>query len=205
MQMRLTKPRAKYPAVAPRDARVCLVECYDGVYVRVFGPYPRVRAERLREQWLRATPEHWRYEFWEDWDAAIVRHKRVEPGYVEENRRDYICSSVAHDTTPVYFVRLDAQLRVEETFFGPVPRKVARFGMCRDISVLNFISKNASECVTEQPPSSVGGDRGLEMLLGREWEAGRCLPFEMRLRPVPPKAEWPAFEGEPELMRNPEV
>lgn len=213
MQMRMspcgggtTGGGRRHPRLAAHDARVCLVECYDGAYARVFGPYRRPEALQKRETWNRQVPAHWRYEFWENWDDAVVRHREAEPHYAEASRWHAVCDFLAYSTSPAYVVRLDKAGCVVETLFGPVPRRVGHHAQCERIGVLDWMAKMASRGIFEQPPPVLGGEGRALTIWSLEWERGRAgREHGPQKRPLPAVRDWPSWDGleaEPELFRN---
>lgn len=203
MELRLAEREVRHPAVAPADARVCLVECFESCFARVFGPYPRSVAMQKREAWNRAAPKHWRYEFWEDFDATLERHALTEPGYTEANRRETMADYIAHWSGPVYVVRTDKEDRIIETFFGPVPRRVGNHAMCEKISVINWLSMTAASTIFEQPPSVLPGAGRVWVVWRLHWEKGRIAgPGQLDMPYAEDWPTWPGIEDEPELLRN---
>lgn len=207
--MQLRPPMAGSSIIHPRFAdlgvRVCLVECYDGHFSRVFGPYPRDEAVQLRERWNRRAVDLWRYEIWEDFDDTNDRLRLVEPHHAEDDRWRYLAGHIAYETAPTYVVRVEAQrpgqpARIVETLFGPVPRKLANHATCAQISVLDWVADRASESVFAQP-SPVGG-RDAETAWTLEWRLGFVNdPKGPKGCDLPPVRAWPS---EADLLREPE-
>lgn len=194
-----------HPRLAALDARVCLVECYDGRFARVFGPYPRAQAVRRRERWNRRARDMWRYEVWEDFDSTSARLAQVEPFFEEGEQWRYLAGHIAYETAPTYVVRVQparrGPARIVETLFGPVPRKIANHATCARVGVLDWIADRAAESVFAQPPPATGD--GVCCVWTVEWRLGEVGgEGGAQSCALPPSAHWPpGLDAEPELLR----